>query len=473
MHVTEREREDALQEQVRFYENEVNNNQERELKLTRSERANAMLAESNSLLDKSVEELAQQLVLMKRDLESASRRLDEERYHNIRTNKQIKADTASAENTREAVAALEARIAKIKDDCTSAADRVKEIEDMIKAEERYLHNLGSDMERANKIRLAAESQLLELKREEQLQEMEMQAINTTKAALKSRMTAIEKDIRRQREVLYNLDFEAQRLEGRILMASGQMDVENKEELESKIHDAEQQLKQKREEHSLLTGQVRQLEDTMRRIQANMGIDDREMRALENRRQDGLLLTEGGEKQVVATRRLFQEKQVEESLLRLRLRQAEEALNKEGDALYSLDKQRLELDSLMRERKVEIALHSDMMTTKKRCVAEESARLNLEVNHRRLRTDQLRNKFAIAQTALGHDDDGELQDVATVRVQLAQEKYLLQLKGDELDAEIRKAEKEIQALENTLKVLNATNDAYKKNLSAVEEEGDVL
>ena len=54
-------------------------------------------------------------------------------------------------------------------------------------------------------------------------------------------------------------------------------------------------------------------------------------------------------------------------------------------------------------------------------------------------------------------------------QSAQEKYELQQEGDELDARIRKTEKEIQAMENTLKLINATNENYKRNLLAVDEE----
>jgi hypothetical protein len=39
----------------------------------------------------------------------------------------------------------------------------------------------------------------------------------------------------------------------------------------------------------------------------------------------------------------------------------------------------------------------------------------------------------------------------------------------LDAKIRRTEKEIQAMENTLKVINSTNEEYKKSLSTVAEE----
>ena len=50
------------------------------------------------------------------------------------------------------------------------------------------------------------------------------------------------------------------------------------------------------------------------------------------------------------------------------------------------------------------------------------------------------------------------------IRAAQEKEEMQRSGDELDAQIRKAEKEIQALENTLRVLNSRNETYRKNFS---------
>ena len=56
----------------------------------------------------------------------------------------------------------------------------------------------------------------------------------------------------------------------------------------------------------------------------------------------------------------------------------------------------------------------------------------------------------------------------MKIQNAQERYLLQEQGDKLDETIRKTEDEIQAMENTLRVINVCNDKYKVTLTADDQ-----
>jgi len=59
------------------------------------------------------------------------------------------------------------------------------------------------------------------------------------------------------------------------------------------------------------------------------------------------------------------------------------------------------------------------------------------------------------------------------LQAAQEKEELQRKGDDLDAKIRKAEKEIRALENTLRLMNNRNETYRKSFSKVSKPTNMV
>lgn len=71
--------------------------------------------------------------------------------------------------------------------------------------------------------------------------------------------------------------------------------------------------------------------------------------------------------------------------------------------------------------------------------------------------------------LGTNPDGTPINTTYLKIQHAQERYLLQEQGDKLDETIRKTEQEIQAMENTLRVVNICNDKYKVTLTSNEKE----
>lgn len=105
--------------------------------------------------------------------------------------------------------------------------------------------------------------------------------------------------------------------------------------------------------------------------------------------------------------------------------------------------------------------------------EARGRLNADINLRKIRIEQFQKKHHIALMTLGKDEDGQPLSITHFKIKNAQEKYMLQQEGDELDNKIKKAEKEIVAMENTLKIVNATNATYKKSLSAVDEESTYI
>lgn len=125
---------------------------------------------------------------------------------------------------------------------------------------------------------------------------------------------------------------------------------------------------------------------------------------------------------------------------------------------------------MRKRQIELETNKEILLVKKRNLEEEKHRLKCDIMARNIRIEQFKKKHHIALMSLGKDDDGQPISITHLKIKNAQEKYMLVQEGDELDNKIKKAEAEIIAMENTLRVVNMTNNNFRKSLAPVEEDG---
>lgn len=128
---------------------------------------------------------------------------------------------------------------------------------------------------------------------------------------------------------------------------------------------------------------------------------------------------------------------------------------------------------MRERQLETNTNKMILLAKRRSLDEDKGRLKVEIAISRVKIQQLQKKYHMLLTSLGQDEEGQPVSVTNFRIKYAQEKLMLQQEGDALDQKIKTAEKEIVAMENTLKMVNLTNIAFKKSLAPVKDEGRFL
>lgn len=125
---------------------------------------------------------------------------------------------------------------------------------------------------------------------------------------------------------------------------------------------------------------------------------------------------------------------------------------------------------MRERQLEINTNKMILQAKRRNLDEDRGRLRTDIALNRVKIEQLQKKYHMLLTSLGQDEEGQPVSVTSFRIKYAQEKIILQQEGDLLDQKIKTAEKEIVAMENTLKMVNLTNVAFKRSLAPVKDEG---
>ena len=92
-------------------------------------------------------------------------------------------------------------------------------------------------------------------------------------------------------------------------------------------------------NNLLNKEVVRLEEDMRRLAIDLQGDSKEQDYLKNKRQENVLFVECGQKQLKALRAQNQNKQVDINLLKLRVKQAEKAIDKVGGKVFCLEKQK--------------------------------------------------------------------------------------------------------------------------------------
>merc|ERR1719238_917186 len=93
---------------------------------------------------------------------------------------------------------------------------------------------------------------------------------------------------------------------------------------------------------------------------------------------------------------------------------------------------------------------------------------IELAERKQKIFNLKSKYDTVLNKVKRDEDGDKSQAYYV-LKAAQAKEELQRRGDELDEKIRKAEREIRALENTLGHLLTRNKKYKENFQVANAQ----
>lgn len=107
---------------------------------------------------------------------------------------------------------------------------------------------------------------------------------------------------------------------------------------------------------------------------------------------------------------------------------------------------------------------------KRVGGNECSELRTAIAERKSRIRQLQARYDSGVATMGATPDGAPMSTAYLKIQSAQERYMLREQGDKLDEAIKRTEQEIRSMENTLRVVNVCNDKYRGSMSAVDQDG---
>jgi UDP-glucose:O-linked fucose beta-1,3-glucosyltransferase len=126
----------------------------------------------------------------------------------------------------------------------------------------------------------------------------------------------------------------------------------------------------------------------------------------------------------------------------------------------LETRKLQFNLALEERTKEIEIHKNMLRIQIKNAEDERHSAATELRDRTGKVDKLKGRYGILMTQFAPEDGEDEHTQAYYVIQAAQKREELQRDGDLLDANIRRAEKEIKALENTLKLMNNRNEQYR-------------
>lgn len=213
------------------------------------------------------------------------------------------------------------------------------------------------------------------------------------------------------------------------------------------------------------------ENMERRLQPLLLKSNSEQKELMEKLQNGQLYCENGSKTISINRESLHEHLVEHSLLKMRVHQMAGMVDKQMMKFYDLEKHKYQLQMAIDERMVDLKYQKDILTMKQKHLCVERDLLKSDINERSGKIISLKVRFELSKELLGKNEDGSIISAIQLKMETAQEKALLLDQGTALNEKVLQAETDIKVLENTLILLNYSNDKYKMKMGRVQNSGN--
>ncbi|CAF4780699.1 unnamed protein product [Pieris macdunnoughi] len=365
---------------------------------------------------------------------------------------------------------LKMKLIESTDKSKSSEKRAKELEDMLNEEERYASQLTTNQQRAMHCSFVEQQKLLALKNEEKLFHMQLKASKAIMSKLASKQRNVERSLQTQKESFYGISYQVETIGARVAHMEG---AKAERECSAELVERENRLQEVRARHAARVATLERhsgkLYDDMRRLTRELEIKSGENTKLQSRLKSSMLNVEGGDKDLRDRRDNWRRLRVDEALLRLRVAHAGRALVGLDDTAFTLDEQRLQLDAAMNERLIEIAARRDMFSVQKRALVEDIGKVRGEIREREQRIEQLIKRYDIFIASLGKDESGQQLSVTFFKIKFAAERAELRERGAALDADIGRRERDISALEATLRVVGAAHKHFLYHINPLKDD----
>ncbi|NXE62722.1 CCD39 protein, partial [Calcarius ornatus] len=466
-----RNKEILLREKTAFLVNETVNNMEYEKKILTAEREANNLRKEFQAQDTRRTQLQDELQNLKSIVNRTSSDLESLRTQITNLKKEIQGKQARLKLLNEKNASLSDKLKLEIEETLTAEEKALRLEEILKEEEKSVEEKENEMRQLKELLFKKTQELKAQSDKEKIILAEIEGGQKSLKSLKSRLCKLDMDLLKQQELIYNQDFYIQQIQRRLSRLEGEINSDEKEVLEGKVAELKKTLEEKKKAYDVLQSLYRKLQNDVQITKRTIDKTREETSGLIGKIEELTLFNERSLQELKKAKHIKQEMMVEDNLLKLELKRLRNTLCNKAEKVLTLEKQQLELKKVIAERNEEIRIHKAMLDSQIRLLDQERHNLSAEFQDRLWKIDKLKRKYEIFTLSMMPPEGEEMKSQAYYVIKAAQEKEALQQEGDDLDAKICKAEKEIMAMENSLCVLKNWNRHYKNSLKPVPETSE--
>ncbi|XP_029154852.1 coiled-coil domain-containing protein 39 isoform X1 [Nylanderia fulva] len=464
------EKKSNLEEVEKFLKDQIVNNKQLEEQIKQSEKELLANREKHLKITEEIDVYAIEVHIQRKLVGDLARRIQQVRANAKRKKIELENKYIKVDNCKKRINDLMSTLEEIESQKLNVEERTKCLEKMIEHDEKRKSVIVRELNRLQVAILNATKKIVKMESDRRTMQVEMQGEHKKIDLLAGLFQKEKKLLNEKKEALYRVEFNLQKCEMKLERVRGyERDKSEAEKKQAKIEELQAVLNERTTTSKLLQNQIASLEHDMRKISSCLSNENEELERLRSKKQDLLLLLDGGEKRLKIAQSQNEERQVEENIMRLRVSQLERITLNVSDKVYDLEKYRLHLEAALKERSAEIAAQKEALVVQRRLASNECSDLRAAVTERKSRIRQLQARYDSGLATLGSTPDGLPMSTAYLKIQSAQERYLLRERGDKLDEAIGRTEQEIRSMENTLRVVNVCNDKYRDNLTAVDQD----
>lgn len=407
-----------------------------------------------------VENFRAEVELRKTEVTKASQEVQTERQKVVNAKVAIDEATAKLSAARERLEVSQKSQDDARNDTSTAELSASAAEKVLHTREAELKAIEQRVSQLKDLVFRESEALFQNRQREANLLAQISGAQATGKNLSHEILRLDEESLRQKELVYNAEFQIQQLERRVARAKGIRSDDEKKALNKRIAECQSELESAQSQNTMLLTQVKNLEDELRATKRAAASAKEQRKELSGRIHELKLENSSAESSLQSIMKQKEEAMVNHDLMKLQVKGLRDQLNERADKVYGLENRKFQLEMSMQERKKEIQVHSDMQRARAKLAEEERHKLAMEAKDCKMRVDKLEKKFATIAKSTIIGEDGKEQSQAYFVIAAAQRREELQREGDELDANIRKATREIRALEETLADINNINSKQR-------------